>query len=225
MNKTELIDAIIKLEWSMFTTAQNAGGRASCQDDWETFEIMRRSQHLVWAMDTLESYRADLEAARAVGMNLVAFKYAYMMRITFPEEYEAIKDRLPPVSPAKEELVEAICAVHGRWAAEKAEKYPLLSRMGRPLTSAQGGRWAAIDNYLYSELLTYSEATLRALLANIEALEAEGKDFVFMVQENTVLGQGFPTMDEAEKAMAAQFLRELNIEIGGGGCCCCGPEE
>ena len=45
------------------------------------------------------------------------------------------------------------------------------------------------------------------------------------MQENTVTGQGFPTMAEAEKAMAAQILKEMNIEIGGGGCCCCGPAE
>ena len=58
-----------------------------------------------------------------------------------------------------------------------------------------------------------------------ERLEAEGKDFVYMVQENTVTGQGFPTMAAAEKAMAEQILKEMNIEIGGGGCCCCGPAE
>ena len=93
------------------------------------------------------------------------------------------------------------------------------------LHASEEGQWASIETYQTSELLTYSEATLRALLANIEALEAEGKDFVFLVQENTVLGQGFQTMAEAEKAMAAQFLREMNIEISGGGCCCCGSEE
>ena len=43
MTRDELIMQIIKLEWSMFTSAQNNGGRASCQDDWPTFEIMRRS--------------------------------------------------------------------------------------------------------------------------------------------------------------------------------------
>ena len=211
MNKTELIDAIIKLEWSMFTTAQNAGGRASCQDDWETFEIMRRSQHLVWAMDTLESYRADLEAARAVGMNLVAFKYAYMMRITFPEEYEAIKDRLPPVSPAKEELVEAICAVHGRWAAEKAEKYPLLSRMGRPLTSAEGGRWAAIDNYLYSELLTYSEQTLALCLRDTQAAEARGENLSIKIVENTAHLYGYPDLDSLEASLRRSAEKRIQL--------------
>ena len=211
MTKTELIDEIIKLEWGMFTTAQNNGGRASCQDDWETFEIMRRSQHAVWAMDTLESYRADLEAARTLGWNLVAFKYAYMMRVTFPEEYEAIKDRLPPVSPEKKDLVEAICAVHAVWSAEKAEKYPLVSGQGRPLTSAQGGRWAAIDNYLYSELLTYSEQTLALCLRDTEAAKARGENLSIKIVENTAHLYGYPSLDDLEARMRRSSEKRIQL--------------
>ena len=106
------------------------------------------------------------------------------------------------------------------------ENYPILALGGRPLHAAEErDGWASIETYQTSELLTYSEPTLRALLAEIERLEAEGKDFVYMVQENTVTGQGFKSMAEAEKAMAEQILKEMNIEIGGGGCCCCGPAE
>ena len=85
-NNKEIIEQIVQTEWEMFQKVQNQGGRASCQDDWPTSEIMRRSQHEIWAMDTLDSYRADLSEALGRGENLVAFKYGYMMRITFPEE-------------------------------------------------------------------------------------------------------------------------------------------
>ena len=37
------IEEIIKIEWQMLQTVDNIGGRASCQDDDETFYIMRRS--------------------------------------------------------------------------------------------------------------------------------------------------------------------------------------
>ena len=201
MTREECINEIIELEWSMFTTAQNNGGRASCQDDWETFEIMRRSQHMVWALDTLDSYRNDLLRGREQGQNLVAFKYAYMMRVTFPEEYERIRDLLPPISPEKKELVEAICAIHAGWSAEKAQKYPLISGMGRPLTSAEGGRWAAIDNYLYSELLTYSEPTLAFCLRDTEAAEKRGENLSIRIVENTAHLYGYKDLDSLEASL------------------------
>ena len=104
------IDTIIEYEWDMFTNATNAGGRASCQDDRPTFVIMRRAQHEVWAPDTLESYLEDLKAARADGVNLVAIKYARMMEVTFPEEYEQLKSKLPPLSETVQTLAHCACA-------------------------------------------------------------------------------------------------------------------
>ena len=200
MTRDELIDEIIKLEWSMFTKTHNNGGRASCQDDWQTFEIMRRSQHMIWAMDTLDSYRKDLQTAKELGANLVTFKYAYMMRVTFPDEYEKLKDSLPAVSPEKKELVEEICAYHAKWSAEKAKKYPLISSMGRPLT-ANGGQWAAIDNYLYSELLTYSEPTLALCLRDTKAAESRGENLSIKIVENTAKMYGYKDLDSLEASL------------------------
>ena len=142
-----------------------------------------------------------VETAQGLGLNLVAFKYGYMMRVTFPEEYEAIKDRLPAVSPEKRRLVEAICAIHGTWSAEKAERSPLISGMGRPLTSAQGGRWAAIDNYLYSELLTWSEPTLALCLRDTEAARDRGENLSIKIVENTAHLYGYPDLDTLEQSM------------------------
>lgn len=36
-----VIEKIIELEWNQFQAVHNEGGRASCQDDRETFDIMR----------------------------------------------------------------------------------------------------------------------------------------------------------------------------------------
>ena len=117
-------------------------------------------------------------------------------------------------------------ALTGIYAGNDDMALPILALGGRPLhASEERDGWASIETYQTSERLTYSAPTLRALLAEIERLEAEGRDFVYMVQENTVTGQGFPDMAAAEKAMAEQLLKEMNIEIGGGGCCCCGPDE
>ena len=201
MTRDELINEVIRLEWGMFTATQNNGGRASCQDDWPTFEIMRRSQHMIWAMDTLDSYRADLREAMGRGENLVAFKYGYMMRVTYPEEYEVIKVMLPPITPEKTDIVDEIAQMHAVWAQEKAEKYPLVSGMGRPQTSQQGGRWAAIDNYLYSELLTYSQPTLVLCLRDTREAKEKGENLSVKIVENTAKLYGYPGIDALEASM------------------------
>ena len=40
----QTINEIVKREWDFFQEARNEGGRAACQNDWETFRIMRESQ-------------------------------------------------------------------------------------------------------------------------------------------------------------------------------------
>ena len=60
-----LIDEVIEREWEQFQYVQNEGGRASCQDDHETFVIMRKSQFMNWTQELLESYRQDLIEAEA----------------------------------------------------------------------------------------------------------------------------------------------------------------
>ena len=221
MDKNALIEAILEKEWPMFHNV-NGEERASCQNDYPVFEIMRKAQYEAWSADALAAYLNDITAAEAAGRNIAREKYIRMMESTDPKGYAHFSGELPEVSGEKRALVEAIWAKMLVQTERMRESYPILALGGRPLhASEERDGWASIETYQKSELLTYSEDTLKALLANIEALEAEGKDFVYMVQENTVLKQGFPTMAEAEKAMAAQILKEMNIEIGGGGCCCC----
>jgi len=63
MERKELTNCILELEWDMFTNVTNVGGRASCQDDRKTFIIMRKAQAHIWSMNTLISYLYDLEDA------------------------------------------------------------------------------------------------------------------------------------------------------------------
>ena len=50
------IEEIIKIEWQMFQNVDNLGGRADCQDDFETFYIMRRSQYDNWTAEMVDAY-------------------------------------------------------------------------------------------------------------------------------------------------------------------------
>ncbi len=88
MEKKAVIEKIISIEWTMFDAVENISGRASCQDDYDTFRIMRKSQLEAWNAETLESYLNDLKTAQENGRNLLSEKYAFMMEYTSPDEFE-----------------------------------------------------------------------------------------------------------------------------------------
>ena len=46
--REETVGTIVRIEWEMMDKVQNCGGRAHCQDDWETFRLMRTSQMRAW---------------------------------------------------------------------------------------------------------------------------------------------------------------------------------
>ena len=77
--KKEYTASIIRMEWELFDKVQNIGGRASCQDQWSTFQIMRSSQLLAWTPELLSSYQNDLLEAKAAGRNPLSEKYGYII--------------------------------------------------------------------------------------------------------------------------------------------------
>ncbi len=203
MERKELTTCILELEWDMFINVTNVGGRAPCQDDRKTFIIMRKAQADIWSTNTLISYLCDLEDAAQKEINLMAIKYAHMMKITFPEEYEEIKNELSPVSPQAQELAREIVKYHSKWAIEASVKYPRLFSLGRPVNVADNSRrrYASIDNYLHSELLTYSETTLDLCLKDTLKAESEGKNLPLEILKNTAESCGFESPDAIEKAL------------------------
>ena len=89
--KEDLIASIVALEWEMFQNVNNVGGRAACQDNFETFSVMRSSQATAWSEAALASYLEDLTDAQENGRNLLTEKYARMMEFTAPLEYARIQ--------------------------------------------------------------------------------------------------------------------------------------
>lgn len=200
MEREKIIDKILELEWVMFTSVKGVNGRASCQDDKKTFEIMRRAQADVWGSDTLNSYLSDLESANRDGMNLMSVKYARMMEVTFPDEYEGIKDRLPPVKEDIIKLVNEIVKYHLAWSIEASKKYPRLSSLGRPVTT-ESQHTISIENYLRSELLTYSENTLKLCLQDTLKAFDNKINLSLEILRNTARGYGYDSLDTIEKSL------------------------
>ena len=160
--KELLVEKIVRTEWNQFQQVQNEGGRASCQDNWPTFQIMRKSQFLPWSEPVLASYLADLEEGNALGWNLVTEKYARMMAHTAPEAYRRLAGYMPPLDDYRVRLQEQLIAIMMRWTSETHARWPYLSQTGRNQFSAQDSEWdTSSETYLRGELSTYSDGTLK----------------------------------------------------------------
>ena len=200
MKKKDLIEKIISREWDFFQKVQNEGGRAGCQDDAETFRIMRESQFLTWDEETLSGYLEDIKAAEKEGRNPLAEKYAYMMRSTAPAAYEKIRSLLPEISAEKERAVSAIAEIHLGWREEFEQRFPLLSGKGRPLRTEEDTPAAvSFETYLKGELYTFSEKTLNQYKRLLCERKAEGRNLCMETMENTVRFYGFRSLKEAEE--------------------------
>lgn len=204
MERNELISAVTEAEWRMFTNVSGASGRASCQDDRKTFMIMRKAQADIWSTETLKSYLKDLESAAIEGKNLMTIKYARMMEVTHPDEYENIKDRLPVIPDYISGLVNEIVGYHLAWSIEASEKYPRLFSLGRPVSAGSdiSRQTITIENYLRSELLTYSEKTLKLCLKDtIEAFDNK-INLSIEILRNTAKGYGYDSLEAIEKRLS-----------------------
>lgn len=194
-----IIEQIVEMEWEMFQNVRNTGGRAACQDDFETFDVMRKSQFLIWDLPLLESYWQDLQEGKAQGRNLVMEKYAYMMESTAPKEYEAIATGLPKISEEKQAMVEQIVAIQVGWREEFAEKYPHLSGQARIIHTSEDTLYdISFETYLRGELKTYSMQTLVLYGRRIVAFVQEQKNMTEEIMLYTTAFYGYKTLEDAE---------------------------
>lgn len=221
MEINEIADKIVEKEWPMFRTV-NGEDHVDCQENRSMFERMRKAQFLAWSESAAESYLQDLKNAEEAGQNLVREKYIRMMKTTDPAGYEAFSSVLPTLSPSQVLLIAEIWDHMLAQTEKMREKYPAVALGGRALRSAEETDcWASIETYQTGELATYSEATLRALLAHIKALEEKGVDLAFEIQKNSIMAMGYNSIDEAEKAISFQYIQSM----GGGECKTCGAYE
>ena len=185
----------------MFDKVRNEGGRASCQDNWPVFHLMRGSQFSAWDEDTLRSYQNDLRKAEEEGRNLLTEKYGYMMASTNPDEFSRIRDRLPYVAEEKRALIEEILTAVMRQTEEFMAEYPAFLGHSRTLhTKGDTPFSTSIETYSRGELCTYSEETLKKYLHHIREAEKRGDRIVYDIYTATVHGYGYETLKEANDA-------------------------
>lgn len=193
------VEKIVKMEWEAFDKVNNEGGRASCQDDWDTFSIMRKSQYLTWDEEMLDMFIEEFESSMAIGRNLITEKYGRMMESTVPWEYEKIKDAFPALSEDRKKLQEGIIEIQVAWMEEFAKEYPKLAANSRSIrTSTDGVFNTSYETYLRGELGTYSDELIMLYGRFVAGIAAKGGNLALMTMTNTAKLYGYRTIEEAE---------------------------
>lgn len=196
----ELVETIVALEWEAFDKTQNEGGRASCQDDWETFSIMRKSQYMTWTNEMLESFVNDFQEANARGWNLITEKYARMEISTAPEEYARIKNTLPERDDKQLSIVEEIVKIQVGFMESFADDYPNTAAQARSIHTYEDTPYnTSYETYLRGELQTYSPETLSLYGQYVISYVKQEKNLVCEIMNNTAHLYGYSSIEEMEK--------------------------
>ncbi len=200
--KEDLIDKIVDIEWKQFDKVENIGGRASCQDDYPTFSIMRKSQYLTWNNELLISYYNDLVNANKEGRNLISEKYGRMMESNDPIRYETIKEYLPVLDDNRKQIQEEIIRIQVAWMEEFASEYPKLAYNARSIRSEDDDYDnTSYETYLRGEISTYSSKTLLLYGRMIAKFLKDNKNLACEIIKNTVKLYGYKTLDEVENSL------------------------
>ena len=205
VSETErLIFNIAQTEWELFQNVENTGGRASCQNDPDTFFKMRMSQWMVYSKETLESYMDDLKNSIKQGRNLIFYFYCFMMETTYPEEFEGIKEHLPKVSRETEKMIDEMADIHVKWDKQVYEMYPHIRENGRVFRSSEDSVYngSSSESYLRGEYKTYSSKTVELIYKQVIQAEENGENLLEKIIENEVKFYGYQSLEDAEKKQA-----------------------
>ena len=197
----EIIEEIVREEWRQFQLINSQGGRASCQDDWAQFYIMRSSQFLVWPEPLLSSYARDLQEASLAGRNLVFNKYAYMMARTDPAGYERVKHVLPELSQERRDYLEQAVQIHVRWAEDFARRFPKYAGKGRVIHQEdERCGLTSIETYQRGELYSYGPRTQLLYCEFVFRCEKEGKNLTYLVRDQMAKMYHYGSVEDMERS-------------------------
>ncbi len=202
MRHDELVDAIVDLEWQQFDKVKNENGRADCQNDWNTFSIMRKSQYLTWPDELLKSFLQDLKEAEQNGWNLIMEKYARMMESTAPMRYAELAEELPVRDEERIAIQEEIIKIQVAWMEVFAVKYPKMAYNARSIHTKEDTAYnTSYETYLRGELGTYSADTLLLYGRFVVGLKQEERNLAYEIMENTAKLYGYANVEDAESRL------------------------
>jgi len=175
MNREDLLREIVDIELRMFLAVEPSIPSA-CQEQPETFKLMRRASFNVLSDETLESYLQDLNEAMEDDRNLMSLKYARI-------------DNLVPCLNSNP-LIDKIVEVEAQWLEELAKRYPLVFK---------GQFDYAAGSYLRSELETYSDRTLDLYFKDISRALDKGENLTGKRYTFIFKNAGYNSIDDVEE--------------------------
>lgn len=202
LSNKELVDTIAKKEFEAFDKVKNEGGRASCQNDWPTFSVMRKSQYLTWDRDMLIQYIYDFVREYELGHNLITEKYGRMMESTAPKAYEKIAHNFEPLSDEKKTIIEQIVDIQMNMLHEFSEEYPGLAGNARSFHTYEDNIVnTSYETYLRGEISTYSDKMLQLYAQYVINSAINGINIAKITIENTAKLYGYDDLNSFEKSI------------------------
>lgn len=199
----ELVEQIAKLEFEAFDKVKNVGGRASCQNDWETFSIMRKSQYMTWNRIMLLQYLYDFYRECRRGHNLITEKYGRMMESTAREEYEQIKEHFPELTEEKRDIIEEIVKLQVGWMENFSARYPVLADNARSIHTYEDNLYnTSYETYLRGEISTYSDKMLELYGRYVVECAKRGGNLAEEIMAVSTKLYGYESLEAVEKFLA-----------------------
>lgn len=196
----ELAKNIAKLEFKTFDKVENEGGRASCQNNWPTFYVMRMSQYLTWNREMLIQYYYDFNRECNLGHNLITEKYGRMMESTDKEAWDKIKENFPEIDDEKKAVIEQIVSIQMQMMEEFAENHPSVADNARTLHTLDDRLYdTSYETYLRGEISTYSDKMLQLYGKYVVTALQNGENIALNTMTNTALLYGFKSLEDFEK--------------------------
>lgn len=188
MNKNEILEYILDLEWEMFVAVKSAQP-ASCQSSPDKFRAIRASVYEMWSDDMLASYLIQLSVAKMHGRNLLTEKYARMDNL------------IPPLSESP--YIDEIVQISERWQNEVRNKYPaLFARCCRTMEQTGDGRNFSV--YLRCELETYGDGTLELYHENVKDACNQNMNLSIEALRHLVEKSGYKDLEHAEGCLSKE---------------------
>ena len=202
LSEEDLVNRIVRLEFEAFDKVQNEGGRASCQNNWPTFSVMRKSQYMLWTRQMLRQYLYDFTREYELGHNLITEKYGRMMESTAPDRYKEICQYFPEISETKKAVIEQIVGIQMSMLEEFSKEYPLLAGNARSFHTYEDNPMnTSYETYLRGEISTYSDKMLQLYGGFVVSCAQDSRNIARDTIANTGYLYGYKDLDSFEASV------------------------